>query len=111
MPKTPRTSCRPLRGGSLFRARDNRSTVFYNTLDEQRHLTGVMLGLETDPALRKFLETTRPSWKHAMRKSRRCCIMDRARTGLQTLVKAIAAHPGTEQSWRHNEPAAESRAD
>ena len=33
--------------------------MFYNTLNEQRHLTGVMVGLETDPALRKFLETTR----------------------------------------------------
>src|ERR1700681_1964074 len=33
--------------------------MFYNTLDEQRHLTGVMVGLETDPALRKFLETTK----------------------------------------------------
>jgi hypothetical protein len=29
------------------------------TLNEQRHLTGVMVGLETDPALRKFLETTK----------------------------------------------------
>jgi hypothetical protein len=33
--------------------------MFYNTLNEQRHLTGVMVGLETDPGLRKFLETTR----------------------------------------------------
>jgi hypothetical protein len=33
--------------------------TFYNTLNEQRHLTGVMVGLETDPALRKFLETTK----------------------------------------------------
>src|SRR6202049_3147199 len=33
--------------------------MFYNTLDEQRHLIGVMVGLETDPALRKFLETTK----------------------------------------------------
>jgi hypothetical protein len=33
--------------------------MFYNTLNEQRHLTGVMMGLETDPALRKFLETTK----------------------------------------------------
>lgn len=32
--------------------------MFYNALNEQRHLTGVMLGLETDPGLRKFLETT-----------------------------------------------------
>ena len=33
--------------------------MFYNTLNEQRHLTGVMVGLEPDPALRKFLETTK----------------------------------------------------
>jgi len=33
--------------------------MFYNGLNEQRHLVGVMLGLETDPALRKFLETTK----------------------------------------------------
>ena len=33
--------------------------MFYNALNEQRHLTGVMVGLETDPALRKFLETTK----------------------------------------------------
>jgi len=33
--------------------------VFYNSLNEQRHLVGVMVGLETDPALKKFLETTR----------------------------------------------------
>jgi hypothetical protein len=33
--------------------------MFYNALDEQRHLTGVMVGLETDPALRKFLQKTK----------------------------------------------------
>jgi hypothetical protein len=33
--------------------------MFYNALNEQRHLVGVMVGLETDPALKKFLETTR----------------------------------------------------
>lgn len=33
--------------------------MFYNALDEQRHLAGVMLGLETDPGLRKFLESTK----------------------------------------------------
>jgi hypothetical protein len=33
--------------------------TFYDSLNEQRHLTGVMLGLETDPALKKFLETTK----------------------------------------------------
>ena len=33
--------------------------MFYNSLDEQRHLTGVMVGMETDPGLKKFLETTK----------------------------------------------------
>jgi hypothetical protein len=33
--------------------------MFYNTLNEQRHLTGVMVGRETDTGLRKFLETTK----------------------------------------------------
>jgi hypothetical protein len=33
--------------------------MFYNSLNEQRHLTGVMLGRETEPALRQFLETTK----------------------------------------------------
>jgi hypothetical protein len=32
--------------------------MFYNTLNEQRHLVAVMLNLETVPELRKFLETT-----------------------------------------------------
>ena len=33
--------------------------MFYNTLNEQRHLVGVMVGREPDPALKKFLETTK----------------------------------------------------
>jgi hypothetical protein len=33
--------------------------MFYNSLNEQRHLVGVMVGLETDPALKKFLQTTK----------------------------------------------------
>ena len=33
--------------------------MFYNALNEQRHLVGVMVGRETDPALKKFLETTK----------------------------------------------------
>jgi hypothetical protein len=32
--------------------------MFYNSLNEQRHLTGVMVRLETDVTLKKFLETT-----------------------------------------------------
>jgi hypothetical protein len=34
--------------------------TFYNGLNEQRHLVGVMVPLETDPVLRRFLETTKP---------------------------------------------------
>jgi hypothetical protein len=33
--------------------------MFYNALNEQRHLVAVMVGIETDPGLKKFLETTR----------------------------------------------------
>jgi hypothetical protein len=33
--------------------------TFFDSLNEQRHLTGVMAGLETVPALKKFLETTK----------------------------------------------------
>jgi hypothetical protein len=33
--------------------------MFYNALNEQRHLTAVMVEREPDPALRKFLETTK----------------------------------------------------
>jgi hypothetical protein len=33
--------------------------MFYDSLNEQRHLVGVMVGLETDPALKTFLETTK----------------------------------------------------
>ncbi len=33
--------------------------MFYNTLNEQRHLTAVMAGLETNAELKKFLETTK----------------------------------------------------
>jgi hypothetical protein len=33
--------------------------MFYNTLNEQRHLVGVMVQLETNPTLRKFLQTTK----------------------------------------------------
>lgn len=33
--------------------------MFYDALNEQRHLVGVMVGQETDPGLKKFLETTK----------------------------------------------------
>jgi hypothetical protein len=33
--------------------------MFYDALNEQRHLAGVMVELEPDPALKEFLETTK----------------------------------------------------
>ena len=33
--------------------------MFYNALNEQRHLAGVMVELEPAPGLKKFLETTK----------------------------------------------------
>jgi hypothetical protein len=33
--------------------------MFYDALNEQRHLVGVMVGMETDAGLKKFLETTK----------------------------------------------------
>lgn len=33
--------------------------LFFDSLNEQRHLLGVMRGLEPDPGLRKFIETTK----------------------------------------------------
>jgi predicted small lipoprotein YifL len=49
----------PLIGKSGVEFEREALLMFYNALNEQRHLTGVMVGLETDPALRKFLETTK----------------------------------------------------
>lgn len=49
----------PLVGKSGIEFEREALLMFYNTLNEQRHLVGAMLELETDPALRKFLETTR----------------------------------------------------
>ncbi len=49
----------PLTGKTGIEFEREALLMFYNTLNEQRHLTGVMVGLETDPALRKFLETTK----------------------------------------------------
>jgi hypothetical protein len=48
----------PLVGKSGVKFEREALLMFYNSLNEQRHLTGVMVGLETDPGLRKFLETT-----------------------------------------------------
>jgi hypothetical protein len=49
----------PLIGKSGVQFEREALLMFYNTLNEQRHLTGVMVGLEPDPALKKFLETTK----------------------------------------------------
>jgi hypothetical protein len=48
----------PLAGHSGVEFEREALLMFYNALNEQRHLTGVMVGLETDPALKKFLEKT-----------------------------------------------------
>src|SRR5580658_912301 len=48
----------PLVGKSGVKFEREALLMFYNSLNEQRHLTGVMVGLETDPALKKFLVTT-----------------------------------------------------
>ena len=48
----------PLVGKSGVKFEREALLMFYNSLNEQRHLAGVMVGLETDPGLRKFLETT-----------------------------------------------------
>jgi hypothetical protein len=48
----------PLIGKSGVEFEREALLMFYNSLNEQRHLTGVMVGLETDPALKQFLETT-----------------------------------------------------
>jgi hypothetical protein len=49
----------PLVGKSGVKFEREALLMFYNSLNEQRHLTGVMVGLETDPALKKFLVTTK----------------------------------------------------
>jgi hypothetical protein len=48
----------PLTGKTGIEFEREALLMFYNGLNEQRHLTGVMVGLETNPALKKFLETT-----------------------------------------------------
>jgi hypothetical protein len=49
----------PLTGKTGVQFEREALLMFYNSLNEQRHLTGVMLGLETDPALRKFVQATK----------------------------------------------------
>jgi hypothetical protein len=49
----------PLIGKTGVRFEREALLTFYDSLNEQRHLVGVMVGLETEPGLRKFLETTK----------------------------------------------------
>jgi hypothetical protein len=48
----------PLVGKSGVKFEREALLMFYDTLNEQRHLIKVMIGLETDPGLKKFLEVT-----------------------------------------------------
>lgn len=49
----------PLVGKSGVKFEREALLMFYDSLNEQRHLTGVMVGIETDPTLKKFLDTTK----------------------------------------------------
>src|SRR5450755_4932188 len=49
----------PLTGKTGIEFEREALLMFYDALNEQRHLVGAMMGLETDPVLRKFLETTK----------------------------------------------------
>jgi hypothetical protein len=48
----------PLAGKSGIGFEREALLMFYNALNEQRHLTEVMVRLESDPGLKKFLEST-----------------------------------------------------
>ncbi len=48
----------PIAGKSGVEFEREALLMFYDALNEQRHLTGVMLGLELDPGLKQFLQTT-----------------------------------------------------
>jgi len=48
----------PLVGKTGIKFEREALLMFYDTLNEQRHLTGVMVKIETDPGLRRFLVTT-----------------------------------------------------
>ncbi|MHB8474578.1 MAG: hypothetical protein ACYDC8_17380 [Gammaproteobacteria bacterium] len=48
----------PLVGETGIKFECEALVMFYYMLNEQRHLTGVLVGLETDRDLKKFLETT-----------------------------------------------------
>ena len=49
----------PVAGKSGIEFEREALLMFYDALNEQRHLVGVMVGLEPDPGLKKFLETTK----------------------------------------------------
>lgn len=49
----------PLAGKSGIEFEREALLMFHDALNEQRHLTGVMIGLESDPGLKTFLESTR----------------------------------------------------
>jgi hypothetical protein len=49
----------PLTGKTGIEFEREALLTFYDALNEQRHFAGVMVGLEPDPGLRKFLETTK----------------------------------------------------
>ncbi len=49
----------PLVGKSGIEFEREALLMFHNSLNEQRHLVGVMLEIETEPVLRKFLQTTK----------------------------------------------------
>jgi hypothetical protein len=49
----------PLVGKSGIKFEREALLMFYNSLNEQRHLTEAMIGRETVPGLKKFLETTK----------------------------------------------------
>jgi hypothetical protein len=49
----------PIAGKSGVKFEREALLTFYESLNEQRHLIGVMLPLETDPGLKQFLESTK----------------------------------------------------
>jgi hypothetical protein len=48
----------PIAGKTGVKFQREALLLFYDGLNEQRHLVAVMVGLETDPTLKMFLETT-----------------------------------------------------
>jgi hypothetical protein len=58
----------PLTGKAGIEFEREALLMFYNALDEQRHIAGVMIGLESNPALKKFLESTQGQLDERYRK-------------------------------------------